>query len=262
MKMTKKTDLVVQDEMELEVRVGAPRGIEHIDLATITIPTAKILQPTSPEVSDEDYDFKAGQIIHSLFMERLPELFIPISIAETNTMFVPKNDSDKLVMKRKVLEKFGETLTDADMSGMFICRAQDNKNGDRYGKCADCKFNKFEGNDKPICTANINVLAMFEEQDSPVVIRFSNTSFKHGKKLKDLIFLSRADAFARKYKLTPTKITKDGNNWFEGFVKPAGKPTQEEYNLAEELFNSLQGMNIEYDESSVQDEAPKANIEY
>ncbi len=266
--MAKKEEVVVVNETALEVRetgavttTGAPRGMENVDITTITMPIAKLLQPTSPEVQDEDYEFKAGQVIHSLFMEKLPDLFVPIMVSDTNVLFVPKNDADKIMLKNAVREKFGAELTDDDMSGMFICRAQDGKHGDRFGKCADCQLNKFRGNEKPLCTATINFLSIFEGQDSPVVVRFANTSYKHGKRLKDLIFLSRQDTFARKYKLIPTKITKDGNTFYEATVKPAGKPTPEEFELAELLYNSFQGVNIEVqDETNV---APEGDfIEY
>ena len=245
----KKEEIAVKESTSVDVRRGAPRGMENVDVNSITIPTAKVLQPTSPETQDDDYNFKAGQIIHSLFMEQLPEVFVPISIADTNTLFVPKNDADKMVLKNKVKERFGVELTEEEMKGMFICRAQDGRNGDKFGKCAECRLNKFDGNDKPLCTANINVLALFEGQETPVVVRFSNTSYKHGKKLKDLIFLSRQDVFSRKYKLIPTKISKDGNNWYEAVVKPAGKPTDGEFKEAEAIWESFRNVNIDFDES-------------
>lgn len=249
--MTKKEETAVEvRETGAVTTVGTPRGMENVDVTTITMPVAKLLQPTSPEVQDEDYDFKAGQIIHSLFMEQLPDTFVPVLVSDTNTLFVPKNDAQKLVLKNKVRDKFGVELTDDDMNGMFICRAQDGRHGDRFGKCADCQLNKFNGNEKPLCTANINFLSIFEGQDSPAVVRFANTSYKHGKKLKDLIFLSRQDTFARKYKLIPTKITKDGNTFYEATVKPAGKPTPEEYAEAELMYNSFQGVNFDVQEDA------------
>lgn len=228
---------------------GASRGLENVDIGTITFPVAKLLQSMSAETQDRDYDFKAGEVIHSLFMERLGDHFVPISIQDTNAMFVPKNDAEKRVVKDKIRTKFNQELSEDDMKNLFICRASDGRNGDRFGKCSECQLNKFDGADKPVCTASINVMALMEGTDTPVIIRFANTSYKHGKKLKDLLFLRRRDTFANKFKLTPMLKMADGNSYYEATVKPAGQPTPEEYAEAEAMYNAYLSAQVDYDVS-------------
>jgi hypothetical protein len=155
-------------------------------------------------------------------MEKLPEKFIPISIWTGNILFVPRAEEKKPAFKALL------NLSDADMQGMVICRAKDGKHGDRYGSCVECGLQKFKGSEKPVCTETINVLAVpFEQPDLlglPVVIQFSNTSFKHGKKFRDAAFYSSfgGDLFGKVYKWESIEAQGNGNRWFELKVKPAG----------------------------------------
>lgn len=248
-------EISVREENSIvENNQGVPMGLENAQLDSVTVPTAKLLQSNSPEVTDEDfadYGFRAGNIIHSLLLEQMPENFIPIMIIDTNTLFVPRNDGDKQALKYKIKEKFGEELTDEDMASLFICRAKDGRNGDRFGKCAQCRLNKFNGNEKPFCTSNINVLALFEGHEMPVVIRFANTSYKHGNRFKALAMYAGGAIFSRKYKLVPVKKSGNGNNWYEMTVKPAGKPTEEEYAQAKALYDRYRVQDIEVEDNDI-----------
>jgi len=246
------SNIVKREQQDLALNT-MPEGLEGVDIGNISIPTAKLLQTTSTELQDPDTDLKAGQLIHSMFLEKISDTFVPVKLHEDNVLFVPKNDADKQRLKQVIKDKFGVELTDDDMSSMFICRAKDGKIGDRFGACASCQLNKFHGNDKPLCTANINVLAMFEGQDMPLVLRFSNTSFKHGKKLKDMLFMlamSGKKIFSRKFKVVPTRKQENGNSWFEAVIKPAGNATEEEFEQAQELYNMFKGYvaDVEIDE--------------
>ena len=125
-------DIIDEDSTEIvEVKAsgvpatqyGPARGMENVNVEAITFPVAKLLQSMSVEVQDKDYDFKAGEVIHSLFMERLGEDFVPVSVQESNAMFVPKNDAEKRLLKSKVTDRFGVVLSDDDMKNLFVCRA-------------------------------------------------------------------------------------------------------------------------------------------
>lgn len=74
--MSKQTEVAVipQTETAVSTEVKANRGFENVSVEAVTMPIAKILQPISKEVADEaytDYNFKAGNIIHSLLLEKL-----------------------------------------------------------------------------------------------------------------------------------------------------------------------------------------------
>jgi len=253
------SDIVERKNNEvMDNQAGIPLGMENANLETVTMPTAKLLQASSPEVTEEefeDYGFRAGKIIHSLLLEELPEKFIPIMVADDNTCFVPRNDADKQALKVKVKDKFGVELTEDELqNNMFICRARDGRNGDRFGKCSQCRLNKFDNvtGEKPFCTSNINVLALFEGQEMPVVIRFANTSYKHGNKFKSLVLYSGGAVFSRKYKLVPIKKSSNGNTWYEMTVKPAGKPTDEELGKAKALYKRYADAHIEVENDGIE----------
>lgn len=228
---------------------GASRGFENVKLESVTMPTAKVLQPISKEVADEaysDYNFKAGNIIHSLLLEKLSDTFVPLIMNDNKICFVPKKDTDKDELKRRVLEKFGVTLTDEDFKGAFVCRSDDNINGTRFGACASCGMCEFDGAKAPLCNKNVNVLALFDDQPLPVVIRFSSTSHKHGKAFKNLAFFAGGDLFSRKYKLITEKKTDKGNTWYEVKAQPAGKLAKddEKYQIAESMYNQFKNVMI------------------
>lgn len=241
------------------------RGFEDLDMDNIKIPTAKLLQAMSPELTDDtyaDYNFKAGNIIHSLLMEKLDEEFVPLKIQEDKICFVPKNDSEKQKLKYRVKQNHGVDLTDEDMNSMFLCRSQDNKTGDRFGDCAKCGLCNFNGNEKPFCNKNINVLAQFKEQEMPVVIRFSNTSHKHGQQLKSVAYAAGTALFKRKYKLLSTKKTDKGNTWYEMSARPFGKTEGEQLAKAEALYNRFSKLNYSVEEEVPVQEEKKSDFEY
>ena len=238
--MSKKELAVVKEEETALVEAKAldTRGFEDLDMADLPIPTAKLLQPTSPELTDdafEEFNLKAGQIVHSLSKEQL-EGFVPIKFYKDKMMFVPKNDSDKKYMKDRVKSVKGIELSDDDMQSMFVCRARDNKNGSKFGSCAGCPFNKFDGNKKPLCNENVNVVGIFENSPMPAVIRFTSTSLKHGNQFVMLAMTFGGTLFARKYKLVSLKKQQDGNTWYELTVRPAGKASEDEFEYAETMY--------------------------
>jgi len=240
-------EVVVQEKQEVSTEVVTRKGFENVDQESITMPRAKLLQSTSPEVDDDDYEFKAGNIIHSLIMEALPSKFTPIMfLPDSNILFVPRNDVDKKELTVKVV-----ALTDDMMEGTnIICRAADGKTGNRFGNCAECGLHKFQGNDKPVCTSSINVLVLPQGEAMPVVLQFSNTSKKHGTKFKNMTYFSKGDLYSNAYKLDSMKKQSNGNSWYEMTVKPAGKTTDEDFVLAEEMYNQFKGLMIEVEEDA------------
>lgn len=245
------TDLIKKENNAVSTKVGGVgRGFERIDMSKVSMPRAKILQATSPELQDEDYDFKMGDVIHGLLMEKLPEKFIPISIWDSRTMFVPRNANDK--------KRFFDILGIEPTESMFVCRSLDARVPEKptlgHANCEDCPYKNFgwDGNEdtKPLCTANINVLALFEGQEMPVVIQFSNTNYKYGKRFRDMALFSGGDLFSRKYKLTTKKEQNDQGVFYTSPVKPAGKANDEEYRLAEELYKQFSGVAIEVEEDT------------
>lgn len=233
------TTEVVSHDTKTDTKIG--RGFENVNLEEVSMPRAKLLQSNSPEVSDRDYNFRAGDLIHTLLMEKVPSTFIPISIFTSNILFVPRSE-DKKPLFKAALE-----LSDEDMQSTVICKAADGKHGERYGDCAKCGKHKFNGNEKPLCTETINVLSLPVEEDGelglPFVVQFSNTSFKHGKKFRDTAFYSSigGDLFGKIYKFDAQEAAGNGNKWFELKVKPAGKVPEDMLHRAEAMYENFAG---------------------
>ena len=233
---------VVAEHTDLATTTTATigRGLENVNMEEVAMPRAKLLQSNSPEVSDRDYNFRAGDLVHTLMMEKVPSTFIPISIFTSNILFVPRSEEKKPAFKGLL------NLSDEDMQGIVVCKASDGKHGDRYGECVKCGKHKFNGNEKPLCTETINVLALPIDEDGiglPFVVQFSNTSFKHGKKFRDTAVYASlgADLFAKVYKFDTVEAAGNGNKWFELKVKPAGLVPEEYRARVEAMYDSFAG---------------------
>jgi hypothetical protein len=236
--MSKEIAKKEKHEVSTEKVIGM--GFEHVDFSEISMPTAKLLQPTSEELNDDSLDFKAGNVIHSLLLEKLPDNFVPIMFTAPSKMFfVPKNDADKARVKELL------NLTDDDMEGMFICRSIDGRTGTRYGDCNACGLFQFDGNEKPLCANSINVLCLFEGYEMPVLQQFTLTSYKHGKKFRDMTLFGSSkqhpNLFDKKYRLAVVKKQESGNTWYEKTVKPNGFTTEEEKEMARNLYAKFAG---------------------
>ena len=233
------------------------RGFENVDMSTVTMPRAKVMQGLSPELQDGDYDFRQGDIIHGLLMEKLPEKFIPISLWDSNTLFLPRDTS-----KHK---EFFEALGIEPVDNLIICKSLDAKvtqmSAMNYKSCNNCPYKEFgwDGNPNtpPLCDKTINVLALFEGMDMPVVIMFYGTNYKYGRRFRDLALFSGGDLFSKKYKITSVKESNDKGTYFVTPVKPAGKATEEEIALAEEMYTRFANVRIDVDI----DEEPEAEVE-
>lgn len=264
-KNTEETAVVTAQETAVAKPMGKGRGFERINPEDITLPRIKLLQSNSPEVADRDLDVRAGDFFHNVMMEKVEELiFLPLSIMEDKTFMVPRNDNEK----KEAKERLG--LTDDDMDGLFICRAVDGKHGDRFGSCVDCGLCEFDNINhlKPLCNKNVKVLAWFPQYGIPAVLIFTSTSFKYGKKFKDMAFMTSAaageDLFSRAYKLCVKDEKNNKGSWFGMEVKPAGKATQEHFETAEQMFNMFSGVSLDsvVDDGAPAEPAAPANTEY
>lgn len=249
------TNLFEKKETNL-VTGGVSRGFEGLDEDIVTMPKAKIMQAMSPELEEPDVDFQQGDIVHSLLLEKLPEYFTPIAMWISRAMFVPRNDREK--------KDFFETLGMEEQDTMFVCRSLNGQipepGGLNYGECRECPYGEFgwdgDVSTPPLCTKTLNVLALFEGQEMPVVIQFMNTNFKHGKKFASMARYAGGDLFSKKYKISSKQEQNDQGKFFTTPVKPAGKPTDEEKEFAEKLYAQFAGVQIE-----VEDEEDQAQQE-
>ena len=264
-----KNEVAVQEEKELAVAGPLDmRGYEDMDMGDLTLPVIKVMQPTSPELSDEDYDLRMGDIINSLTMEKV-STFIPLKFSRTRTMFVPREEAPKKEMVKEVKRLMNVDITDEELSGMFICRADDNKFGDKFGSCANCPLGKFDNSTgrKPLCNANINTVALFGNSEGldvlPSMIRFSTTSLKHGEQFYKLtLMLGRGGPlFRMKYKLVSEKKQDNGKTWYEIKAKPAGKVKDGALAQAEGMYNMITSSTVVASDEVVEEKVEEKVVE-
>lgn len=256
------TDIVKRENNSIIANnAGAPMGFEDFDNDIVIVPRAKVMQGLSPELQDEDCNFRMGDLIHSLLLEKLPDKFVPIRFWQSRTMFVPRSD------KKEFFEKIGVEEVDT----MFVCRSLDGRIPQNapfnWSNCSDCIYKDFgwDGNTDtpPLCTHNINCLALFEGHELPVVLQFSNTNFKYGRRFASMARYSGGAAFTKKYKITPKREQNEKGVFFTTPVKPAGKPTDEEFVLAKAMYEQFSGVTVEVEEdNSVMEEAATVDVEY
>lgn len=245
--MTKKVEETAVVEVKQQAVVAQPHmpsvaGFEGVDMERISMPRVKVMQGLSPELADEDYNFRQGDIIHALLMEKVPEKFIPVKFWDSRILFVPRNDEKQAILFERVRELFGADVSDV---GIIICRADDSKTGNRFGNCKECPLGQWHEDEPPLCTQTMNALALFEGQDMPVVVPFANTSYKYGRKFVEMALFSGGASYTRKYKLVSKREQNEKGVFFTMQAKPAGLPTDEEKALAMAMYQQFSGRVIE-----------------
>lgn len=257
------SDITVRENTSVDVqRNNSPMGFENFDTDIVIVPRAKVMQGLSPELQEDDCDFRMGDIIHSLLLEKLPETFVPITMWNSRTMFVPRSNDKK--------KAFWDAIGLPESDTMWVCRSLNGKTPDTevlgFANCGDCPYNKFgwDGNPDtpPLCTHTINCLAVFDGQDMPVVIQFANTNFKNGRKFASMALYGGGAIFSKKYKITSKKEQNEQGVYYTTPVKPAGKPSTEEIALAKKLYEQFSGVAIEVEEENFATDEFEATTDY
>lgn len=231
--MTKETKEVAKAEKSnagLDIFKGPRRGFEQeIKQKHLIIPRAKLLQALSPEVVDkmilegtENEKYESGLIINSLTKEKLPETFIPIFWFENWIRFNPRNkDDDRFDSKYEPGQLIWSSNTDKDP------RVAEEANFGPNGE-------------KPLATTFMNFFSIFPGVPMPVIVSFSNTSYKTGRTLLSLCqFSGKADMFGCAYKLSSKQVKRDDLSWYTFNVQKAGFTTKEDFEQCEGLHEQF-----------------------
>lgn len=196
-------------------------GFEGMDMSDIRLPYARLIQPIM--LADDKYaGMAAGAVMHELLHEALPTGLVPLTIKDDKILFGPQREEDRPTYVARIKAATGADITTEDFQSPYLCRAQDNHIGDRFGPCAQCKLAEWDGKSKPLCTKNINVLALFDGQDVPCILRFNSTSYKHGQKFKQTAFMAKRHLFSTHYKLGTIKKEEPRKVWYEMTLTPNG----------------------------------------
>jgi hypothetical protein len=233
--LTKKAECAVQENT---LSNGPQRGLEEgANREDMIIPRAKILQPTSPEITgtDRNTSFHTGEIINSLTKDILPETFIPIF---KFTHWVRFN-----------ARKRDEKGWNPDYGpGKMIWKTND---PDDPRVETEGQWGRFEDNiwvvdpvngGPPLATKFMNFFSMFPGCPMPVIVSFCKTSYPAGKTLLSLCAFSGGDIFKRKYKLKTIMKENDQGTFFVYHVEPDGMASEQEFKQSEQWYEQFSGV--------------------
>lgn len=253
-------NLVVKQESQISTQHATRLGFEDEQEGDIVLPRAKILQPTSDELSNERYadqNFKGGMIINSLTKEVLSDKFIPIMKFNSRMLWVPKKAGGGMACRSEDA-KVGKVL-DAPKWGPWnestntYHPAYEVQTGQNVA-CDTCPYANWNGDVPPLCTKSMNFLVMFDGMSFPLVLSFKSTSLKHGKKLYSMAKMMPGNMFDYVYSLKTFRKSNDRGVFFESDVFPGGKATAEQAKNLFELYSSFRNLAIKFDDSEDADD--------
>lgn len=207
------------------IKTGGRGFEEPIAREDLIIPRASLLQSKSPEVEEslekKDGKYFPGMVINSLTKEALAAEFVPVFKFTNFIRFNPRKKEDP-------------NFDPAFDAGEIIWRSNDANDPKVLEECA------FGPNgEKPKATKFMNFFCLFPGQSGPVIVSFSKTSFKAGKKLISLALRAGGDMFSQKYRLSSKKEESEGNTYHVLTVEPAGVTDEETRKVAEEMWESF-----------------------
>jgi len=202
---------------------------EELDRDDILIPRVKLLQALNPEVAEDPKKYMPGMLINSLTGEELPEVFIPIQKSTEWIFFNPRKKND---------EGFN---SDYD-PGALIWRSTDRNDPHVQALGEDAWRHKF-----------LHFLAYFPGTEMPVILSFSRTSMKAGKKLNTLTKFCGGDMFERNYKVASVQETNDQGTYFVLKVAQGQilDKEREEFKISEAYYNDFANKRVQVDVSDL-----------
>jgi hypothetical protein len=171
--------------------------------------------------------FQQGLIINSLTKEELSDTFTPIFVYFEWIRFNPRGKD-----QAGYDPNFGP--------GDVIWRSVDPHDS---RVVAESHFGP--NGEKPLATKIMNFFCRFKDEPMPVIVGFSNTSYRAGKQLLSLAKFSGGDMFARTYKLTSKLEKNDLGTYYTLSVSTAGKTETGELETCEALWEQFSGRSSE-----------------
>ncbi len=220
----------VQQGTSVAPVVAQGRGHESpMSQSDFEIPRAKIVQFTSEEAQAVDVADRVqpGTFINALSKAVITPVFMPIQKYKTYTQWNPrKKDDPNYDPAFEPGEMIFTTLDRHDPRVM---------EGIKFGP----------NNEIPKVTESITVLAVFEGQKLPLLLSFSKTSFKAGKRMNTLLEEAGGDIFSNKFKLVFNLQEKSGSKYYVIDIRGAGKSSPEEFKICENWYNRFKNADVE-----------------
>lgn len=218
-------------------------GQTHLRAQDLVMPRVKVVQQLSQEATDEKA--KAGDFYNTLTGEVLetPLLIQPI-LPFMQRVFLLRGEK-RAVIDQELAERGLPELPEGDG---LKCRSFDMEQGrgDPGVLCeSQCPLSQWRGNEPPRCTELYNVAAstMIGEL---VIMSFSKSSAKIGKRFFSAIRLSGVKPWALFYELTTTRMSNDkGTYYVPDFRRSKEKPDTGQLEQALRWAAELKGVQID-----------------
>lgn len=219
--MAKKQDITKVDESEALTVYQGPTGLAgNITNQDLRLPRVALLQSKSPQVeNDEKGVYKAGGFIDTLTQEVIatPVKFVPAFIFKNVIRWKPRSEGGGMIYKSM-------DFTDSKV----------------------LKDIQWDGQTKPVADQYINVVALVEGIDVPLIISFCKTSLKAGQDLLTLVQLSGC-AWKYQYVLESAKVPGAQGTYYVMKVNRNVLVEPAQAKAAAELYEQVKGMAIDTD---------------
>lgn len=196
---------------------GDTRGKENIDSDDVVLPFLAICQKTSPQLEPGE-KFIEGLKFTDLFNSLTKD------IVEQPVRFIP------VILKKHAIE-----FNPFDQGGGI-------KDRDVPWDDERCEFN---GDEKPTATRFYDWAVLLPDHGMElIVLSFKSTNISVAKQFQKLIQMRQGPAFAGVYTVKVVSTKNNYGAFGKLSVSPAGKPTQAEYDYADQVFESIKGKDI------------------
>lgn len=227
-------------------------SVGNIDQSDIIIPRIKLLQATSPEVTEID-GCKAGHFFHTISGEMLGNSFriIPILIRKRFVLWAPRNDERGMLARSSDAKHWDDWQNEDGSPKVFVVRPKGSTVDVTYKLAptvAESGLDRFgtsmpgDPNSSPAASLTYDILAMLPDlpELSPVLLLNTRSAVKKAKMLISKIEGRPVDHFAQIYKVNVKKEDKDGDAFYnydyvgDGYVQDEGM-----YNAAKSLYEKM-----------------------
>lgn len=213
------------------------RGFENADQSDFTVPRIKLMQKGSPEIDKDNQNYvegiEQGDFINSVTTEKYekPLRIIPILFQKSRIKYDDNGIECASLYSNGQKPDTGVRHTDV---------------------CSKCEFSQFdeETGEPPECSLMYQFPSLIHKGEDDFDIAaasFASTSLKTGRKLLNMARFSGGDLFSRAYELADSKQSDSQYTWRVFTIRPAGKAEDDEYAMAEMMYDRLSETDYEVD---------------
>lgn len=228
-----KEAITPQKDAPLANPAPARRGLMSGKVASRyrVMPTARLLQQLSKQVENRIEGAVPGVLWDTVNEAPCPKTFIVVKFfSEAIKPRDPDNFAAGIEWRTTLTDKTPQNVWDA------LDWTTDDRTGKRY---------------PPEANEILNAIVLFEGRKDPMVIPFSITGLKDGKKLYTMVECRGGDVWNTVYEWDVFERSNPRNTWWALRFTPMGNSSPEERTYAESLYNALEGVTIQAESDEV-----------